>query len=98
MNAQPIGLVTGASGGIGQAIARELAPKYRLVLVASNTDKLGQLAAQLAGAETIALDLSTPFATRQFNRELETRHLDISVLIDNAGFADSGESWLTPKN
>ena len=65
MNAQPIGLVTGASGGIGhQAIARELAPKYRLVLVASNTDKLGQLAAQLARAETIALDLSTPLATR----------------------------------
>lgn len=94
MNSKPIALVTGASGGIGEAIARELAPKYRLVLVARSADKLSALAAELGGAETIALDLSTPDATGQLTRELETRKLDISLLVNNAGFADYGEFWL----
>jgi uncharacterized protein len=94
VNTKPIALVTGASGGIGEAIARELAPKYRLVLVARSSEKLTALAAELGSAETIALDLSTPDATQQLTRELETRNLDISVLVNNAGFADYGEFWL----
>ena len=94
MNTRLIALVTGASGGIGQAIARELTPKYRLVLVARSADKLGALALELGGAETIALDLSTAEATRQLSRELEARQLEVSLLVNNAGFADYGEFWL----
>lgn len=94
MNSKPIALVTGASGGIGEAIARELAPNYQLVLVARSADKLNALAAQLIGAETIVLDLSTADAVQKLTRELETRNLDISVLVNNAGFADYGEFWL----
>jgi uncharacterized protein len=75
MNTQSIALVTGASGGIVQAIARELAADYRLVLVARSADKLQQLSAELGGAETIALDLSTPQATQQLTGELERRNL-----------------------
>ena len=91
MNSKPIALVTGASGGIGEAIARELAPNYQLVLVAHSADKLNALAAQLIGAETIVLDLSTADAVQKLTRELETRNLDISVLVNNA---DYGEFWL----
>ena len=91
MNSKPIALVTGASGGIGEAIARELAPNYQLVLVARSADKLNALAAQLIGAETIVLDLSIADAVQKLTRELETRNLDIGVLVNNA---DCGEFWL----
>jgi hypothetical protein len=93
MNSKPLALVTGASGGIGEAIAKELNAKYRLVLVARSKDKLEVLAQQLGGAEVIALDLAAPDAADQLSRELETRGLSIDVLVNNAGFADYGEFW-----
>jgi uncharacterized protein len=93
MNSKPLALVTGASGGIGEAIARELNAKYRLVLVARSADKLEALAQQLGGAEVIALDLSTVDAADRLHRELETRGLAVDVLVNNAGFADYGEFW-----
>ncbi len=93
MNAQPIALVTGASGGIGEAIARELHPKYKLILVARSQDKLQKLSQELGGAEVIALDLSVPDATRQLTGELTARGLQVDALVNNAGFADYGEFW-----
>jgi uncharacterized protein len=92
-------LVTGASGGIGEDLARELAARqYNLVLVARSADKLealGQELRQKYGIEStiIAMDLSTPDAAERLNKELETRQLSIDVLINNAGFADYGEFW-----
>jgi uncharacterized protein len=90
-------LVTGASGGIGEEIARELAARnHDLVLIARSEDKLETLAGELAQkysvtATPIALDLSTPSATDDIARELETRGLRIDVLVNNAGFADYGD-------
>jgi uncharacterized protein len=91
MNNKPLALVTGASGGIGEEIAKQLALKYRLVLVARSQDKLEALAAQLGGAEVIALDLAAPDATQKLVAQLEARGLNIEVLVNNAGFADYGE-------
>ncbi len=91
MNSKPLALVTGASGGIGEAIAKELSSKYQLVLVARSADKLQALAQQLGGAHVIAADLSTPDATKKLMQELETRQLEIEVLVNNAGFADFGD-------
>jgi uncharacterized protein len=92
-------LVTGASGGIGEDLARELAARqYNLVLVARSADKLealGQELRQKYGIEStsIAMDLSTPDATERLTRELETHNLTIDVLINNAGSGDYGEFW-----
>ena len=88
MNSKPIALVTSASGGIGKAIARELAPNYQLVLVARSADKLNALAAQLIGAETIVLDLSTADAVQKLTRS--------AYWLTTRIAASSG--WLTPKN
>jgi uncharacterized protein len=97
-------LVTGASGGIGEDLARELAARqYNLVLVARSTDKLEALGHELRqkyGIEStiIAMDLSTPDAAERLTRELETRQLTIDVLINNAGSGDYGEFWTLEAN
>jgi uncharacterized protein len=97
-------LVTGASGGIGEDLARELAARnYNLVLVARSADKLealGQELRQKYGIEStiISMDLSTPDATDRLTRELETRNLSIDVLVNNAGFGDYGEFWTLDAN
>jgi uncharacterized protein len=91
MNNKPLALVTGASGGIGEEIAKELSKKYHLVLVARSQDKLEALAKELGGAEVIALDLATPDATQKLILQLEARDLKIELLVNNAGFADYGE-------
>ncbi len=93
MNNKPLALVTGASGGIGEELARQMASKYRLVLVARSQDKLEALAKDLGGAEVIALDLAAPDATQKLMAQLEAKKLHIEVLVNNAGFGDYGEFY-----
>ena len=90
-------LITGASGGIGEELARQMAVKgYDLVLIARTQSKLEALASDLMGqhkicAISIALDLSSPNATQEILKELEAQKLTIDVLINNAAFGDYGE-------
>jgi short-subunit dehydrogenase len=84
-------LVTGASGGIGAAIARRLAAEgVNLVLVARSADKLAVLAAELAAmgvsAEAVTADLSLPGA----GAALASRIATVDILINNAGFGSYG--------
>jgi short-subunit dehydrogenase len=89
-------LVTGGSMGIGAAFAEELArKKARLVLVARSEEKLRALAASLAAAhrvtvEVIAEDLAKPGAPRRVYDEAKRRGLTVDVLVNNAGFATHG--------
>jgi len=90
----PVAVVTGASDGIGRAIALELAAAgLDLVLVARRSDQLSALAEELREAHGIAvrhlaLDLSHADAAGRL--DVETRDADIGLLIAAAGFGTSG--------
>jgi short-subunit dehydrogenase len=78
-------LVTGASSGIGAAIARELhARGASLVLTARRRAQLDALAAELGGAEVIAGDLGQPGGAANVWSAASGKPVDI--LINNAGF------------
>ena len=85
-------LVTGASSGIGAALARELAARgHDVLLVARRADALSALATELAGAhgvraEPLACDLTDPQARDRLSSDVAGLGLEVSVLANNAGF------------
>ncbi|XP_049538655.1 retinol dehydrogenase 12 [Anopheles darlingi] len=85
-------VVTGASGGIGSAVCRELARRNAQLVLAcrGNPDQQQHLRAELirAGAtdvEVLALDLASLDSVRRFARQLLARHPAIDVLVNCAG-------------
>ena len=86
---KPVVLVTGASAGLGDAIARRFAAGgYRIVAVARRKDRLEQLARDLSATtniETLAADV-TAVDTPERAVELATRSFGrLDCLINNAG-------------
>src|SRR6516162_3020363 len=93
--ARPLALVTGASSGIGADLARELAKDgHDLVLSARTVAPMNALAVELeaygARSAVIAADLGRPGAAAELASELETRGLQIDVLVNNAGLGGIG--------
>lgn len=89
-------LITGASAGIGEALAGKFAEGgFDLVLVARSKAKLAGIAADLSArhgiaAEVVAADLSEPGAARALFDETAARGIDVDVLVNNAGVLDMG--------
>ena len=85
-------LITGASGGLGEVFAEQLAEKgSNLVLVGRSEDKLLALAQRLERqskitATVLTADLASSSEVDQLVSNLKTRDLDIDLLINNAGF------------
>ncbi|HEY7228791.1 MAG TPA: SDR family oxidoreductase [Pseudolabrys sp.] len=91
-NPRPVTLITGASAGIGVALARVFSRHgYDLVLVARREERLRELADEIAAAGArrpivIACDLSKPGAMRQIGDALTSRGVEPQFVINNAGF------------
>ena len=82
-------IVTGASSGIGKAIAEVLAKhKVRLILVARRQDKLEQLKSQLqVPSHNIACDITDKNKLKEKLGSLPAEFKNIDVLINCAGLA-----------
>ncbi len=88
-------IVTGASGGIGEALAREFAADgYDVVLAARSADKLASVAEalQALGARTrvVAVDLQKPEGPRELFEQTEGQGIEATAIVNNAGFGLTG--------
>jgi short-subunit dehydrogenase len=89
-------VLTGAAGGIGAALALELARRRMvLALVDRDADGLQRVAALArevgaAGVSTYVIDLSDGGDRRDLAAEIATRHGGADLLINNAGVALAG--------
>jgi len=93
---KPTALVTGASSGIGEALAgRFAAAGHDLVLVARSADKLKALAAALSARHGIRVrvepaDLAQPGAAEGLAARLKRARVPVDVLVNNAGVLAQG--------
>lgn len=90
----PCILITGATGGIGQELTRELYRAYpflELALVGRSHNKLAQLAMQMqaqhgAKVHTFVADLAQPAAVDALVAQVQEAGLRVEILVNNAGF------------
>jgi short-subunit dehydrogenase len=89
-------LITGASQGIGKAMAGELARRgFPLLLVARSSDKLQQVAGEIRSryqvkVDWLALDLSAADAPKKVVEWLTGKDYAVQALVNNAGYGLSG--------
>ncbi|ASR38760.1 short chain dehydrogenase [Prauserella marina] len=83
---QPLALVTGASRGIGAAVARALAPTHRLLLGGRDETALAGVAEGLPSAKPWRVDLTDPAAIADAAGRID----ELSVLVHSAGVAKLG--------
>ena len=85
-------LITGASSGIGLEFANQLNEfGAKLIITARNKDKLNELAENYQGATVIPGDLSDKTFPSQLYNEIQSKGLDVDILINNAGFGSIGK-------
>lgn len=90
-------LITGASGGIGLELARVFAKNgFDLIIVARRESELEALAERCRNSagvrvHVLKMDLLVPDAAAKLVQQIEDCHLDVDVLVNNAGLMDMGD-------
>jgi uncharacterized protein len=94
MDNKKYALITGASSGIGEAIAREYSRRGKpIILTARRTDRLEALAKELsanAPCVVIAADLSHREAPKKLFERTQAQGLAVDTLVNNAGYGVPG--------
>jgi len=87
-------LITGASSGIGEALAKQFAHHdYDLIITARREEKLKELAAEVSDAVEVHVvtgDLGTPDGAAKLISDVESLGIDVDILVNNAGIAHNG--------
>lgn len=97
--ARPVVLITGATRGIGRAIADELAADHHLILGGRNADALAELATAFPSAEPFAVELTDPravadaVAARDLPRGLDAVVHSAGVLVSGTVETLSAQDW-----
>ena len=102
-------LITGASSGIGRALAGQFAAHgYDLILVARNPEALSEVGRALSvspsgpdkgpatNIRVVPADLSQPHSGQALVDRLKADNLQVDVLVNNAGFGLQGEFAILP--
>ena len=89
MNTQKVALVTGASSGIGKAIAKQLIQDGLIVYVAARRIEKMQDLAQL-GAIAIKMDVTQDDDITRVVAQIESDYNGVDILVNNAGYAIYG--------
>lgn len=88
---RPLAVVTGASSGLGEAIARRLSSRgYRVLLVARRADRLASLAAELPGGLAVEADLLAADGPARVAAAVDAAGGQLDVLVNNAGIGGRG--------
>ncbi|TVR88590.1 MAG: SDR family oxidoreductase [Saprospirales bacterium] len=96
--------ITGASLGIGKAIAEALAAKgYDLILNARNSERLKHFSKNLTGkypsihCDCLAADLTDPKERSSLTQSIRSRHQKLDVVVNNAGIFETGDCLQDPE-
>lgn len=98
VNGQAVALITGASSGIGERLAYEIAADQHILVLVSDTEgELNRVAGILTtklNPKVIAIpaDLCDPESGEMIEEELKERKLDPDVLVNCAGFGMNGSA------
>ena len=96
-------LVTGASSGIGEAFARQLAARgHDLVVVARRADRLAALAESVTRShgrvvEVLEADLTDPAGLGRVTQRCADPERPLDLLVNNAGHGTLGRFWELPR-
>jgi NADP-dependent 3-hydroxy acid dehydrogenase YdfG len=79
-------VITGASAGIGLAVARELAGRgAKIVLAARSEDKLKKLEKEIPGSFAVVTDMRKPADIKNMIKKAQEKFGRVDILINNAG-------------
>ena len=88
-------LITGASSGIGEALARLLSSKgYALILTGRNPQRLEKIAQEVKAKKSVMADLLNPLQRKEIVTIIREQLPDL--LVNNAGFGLYGDALSIP--